>query len=116
MREYEADNGDRAVLPDIAFLNVIHVFFFVCENLRFSSVFLTNHVFPTFFRPFLQNHTNFDPFHRYLLQNNMFLKKSLAPSALANFLLRIYHFASRFQRSDFDLILFLLWLVLFSAT
>ena len=74
----------HAVLPDIAFLNVIHVFFFDCEKLRISSVFFTNHVFPTFFRPFLRDHTYFDPFYRCLLQNNMFLKKSLAPSALAN--------------------------------
>ena len=62
------------VLPDIAFLNVIHVFFFDCEKLRFSSVFFTNHVFPTFFRPFLQYHTSFDPYRRYLLQYSMFKK------------------------------------------
>ena len=86
------------VLPDIAFLNVIHVFFFVCENLRFSSVFLTNHVFPTFFRPFLRDHTCFDHFHRYLLPNNT-KKKSLAPSALANLNISLQFFTRAFSAS-----------------
>ena len=73
------------MLPDIAFLNVIHVFFIDCEKLRFSSVFFTSHVFPTFFRSFLRDPTYFNPFHRFCFCKIICKKKkSLAPSALAN--------------------------------